>query len=305
MRIVSLLPSATEIVYLLGLGNQLTGVSHECDYPPAALGHRKIIRPAFDTSTLTSHEIDARVRAAFTHGGGVYQIDLEALKAAEPDLILTQELCDVCAAPYQDVLEVVTQLARKPEVLSLDPLHLGDVLKDIVRVGEATGRVREADEAVASLKERIDMIAEQAAKTKTRPRVVCLEWLAPLMACGHWIPEMVALAGGTEPLGMAGEQSRRVEWAQVVACAPEILILMPCGFSVKRVLEEMDVVTSLPGWDTLPAVQKGKVFAVNGHALYSRSGPRLVNGLEVLAHAIHPEAFPKPFPDNIVKRVER
>jgi len=158
MRIVSLLPSATEIVYLLGLGDDLTGVSHECDYPRAALGKRKIIAPAFEASVLSSQEIDNSVRAFLQRGEGIYRIDPEALKAADPDLILTQELCDVCAAPYQDVLEAVTHLPRKPEVLSLNPQRLGDVLKDVERVGEATGRFREAAQAVASLTERIDRV---------------------------------------------------------------------------------------------------------------------------------------------------
>ena len=304
MRVVSLLPSATEIVYLLGLGDQLTGVSHECDYPSAALGKRKIIRPAFESPTLSSQEIDARVRAAFARGEGVYHIDLEALKSADPDLILTQELCDVCAAPYAHVLEVVTKLPRKPEVLSLDPQGLGDVLRDVERVGEATGRLREAEDAVASLKGRVALVAQQAAKTTTRPTVVCLEWLDPLMASGHWIPEMVAMAGGREPVGKPGIPSRSVEWEEVRSSAPEILVLMPCGFAVERVLKETHLVTGLPGWNDLPAVQAGKVFAVNGHAYYSRPGPRLVDGLEILAHIIHPEAFPEPFPEDIVKRVD-
>ncbi len=305
MRIVSLLPSATEIVYLLGLGDQLTGVSHECDYPPAALGKRKIIRPAFDSSELTSYEIDAQVRTTYAEGEGIYHLDLEALKAADPDLILTQELCDVCAPPYQDVLQVVTKLPRKPEVLSLDPQRLGDVLKDVERVGEATGRLREAEAAVTSLKERIEIVAERTATDTQPPKVVCLEWLDPLMASGHWIPEMVGLAGGIEPLGNLGSPSRRVEWEQVVSCAPEILILMPCGFAVDRVLDEIHLLTRLAGWDGLSAVQREKVFAVNGHAYYNRSGPRLVDGLEILAHLIHPELFPGPAPDGALKRVDQ
>jgi iron complex transport system substrate-binding protein len=305
MRIVSLLPSATEIVYVLGLGDELTGVSHECDYPPAARDKRKIIRPAFENSALRSQEIDARVRAAFVRGEGIYHIDLEALKAADPDLILTQELCDVCAAPYEDVLEVVTKLPRKPEVLSLDPQRLGDVLRDVERVGEATGRFKEAGAAVTSLKKRVAIVAERAARTTTRPKVVCLEWLDPPMASGHWVPEMVSLAGGIEPLGTLGLPARRVSWEEVLSSSPEILILMPCGFDVERVLEEVHLVAGLPGWDTLPAVQRDAVFAVNGHEYYSRSGPRLVDGLEIMAYIIHPELFRRPTPEGALKRVDR
>ncbi len=305
MRVVSLLPSATEIVYLLGLGEQLTGVSHECDYPPAALGKRKIIKSAIASSELTSQEIDWHVSALLERGEGIYQIDLEALKSADPDLILTQKLCDVCAAPYQTVLEAVIKLPRKPEVLSLDPERLGDVLKDIGRVGEATGRLKEAEEAATSLKERIEAVAVRAAKATTRPQVVCLEWMDPIMASGHWLPEMVDLAGGRESLGKVAALSRRVEWEQVLSAAPEILILTPCGFTVDRVLEEMHILTRRPGWDGLPAVRRGRVFAVNGHAYFARPGPRLVDGLEILAHLLHPELFPGPIPEDAVRIVHR
>ncbi len=305
MRIVSLLPSATEIVYLLGLGDHLTGVSHECDYPKAALDKRKIITPAFESSGLSSREIDSSVRAFLGRGEGIYRIDLDALKAADPDLIVTQELCDVCAAPYQDVLEAVTHLARKPEVLSLNPQRLGDVLQDVERVGEATGRLREAAQAVAWLTERIDRVEKRAANAKTRPPVACLEWLEPIMASGHWVPEMVALAGGSELLGKAGEPSERVAWERVLSCAPEVLILMPCGFSVDRTLDEIHLLIDRPGWEGLPAVRRGKVFAVNGHAYFSRPGPRLVDGTEILAHLVHPELFADPIPAEAAQTVHR
>lgn len=305
MRIVSLLPSATEIVYLLGLGDCLTGVSHECDYPQAALGKRKIITPAFEGARLSSREIDSSVRAFLGRGEAIYQIDLDALKAADPDLIVTQELCDVCAAPYQDVLEAVTHLSRKPEILSLNPQRLRDVLRDVVRVGEATGRLREAAQAVASLTERVDRVEKRAANAKTRPTVACLEWLEPIMASGHWVPEMVALAGGSDPLGKAGEPSERMTWERVLSCAPEILILMPCGFSVDRTLDEIHLLTDRPGWEALPAVRRGKVFAVNGHAYFSRPGPRLVEGTEILAHLVHPERFPDPVAEEAAKTVHR
>ena len=281
------------------------GVSHECDFPLAALDKRKIIKPAFEGFGLSSQEIDGRVRDALERGEGIYQIDLEALQAADPDLILTQELCDVCAAPYRDVLEAATKLPRKPEILSLDPKSLGEVLKDVERVGEATGRLREAEEVVSSLQERIDTIGAGAGKATVRPTVVCLEWLDPLMASGHWIPEMVELAGGKEPLGNLGAPARRVAWEHILASVPEILVLMPCGFAVDRVLEEIHLLRRLPGWDGLPAVQSGRVIAVNGHAYYSRSGPRLVDGLEILAHLVHPELFPGPIPEETAKIVDR
>lgn len=305
MRIVSLLPSATEIVYLLGLGEELTGVSHECDYPPPALGKLKIIKPAIASAGLSSHEIDRRVRTLLHRGEGIYQIDLEALRTADPDLVLTQELCEVCAAPYQEVLEAVKKLRRKPEVLSLNPQRLADVLKDIERIGEATGRLKRAAGAVAALQERVERVERQTSGATSRPTVVCLEWLDPLMASGHWIPEMVALAGGIDPLGSPGAPSRQVEWEQVRSGAPEIAILMPCGFSVERCLAEFHLLTRLPGWDSLPAVQTRKVFAVNGHAYYSRSGPRLVDGLEILARLVHPNLFSDPVSEKAAKAVVR
>ncbi|MFQ5846488.1 MAG: cobalamin-binding protein [Candidatus Methylomirabilales bacterium] len=305
MRVVSLLPSATEIVYLLGLGEQLVGVSHECDYPPAARGKPKIIKSAIASSGSTSREIDTRVRTFLERGEGIYRIDREALEAADPDLILTQELCEVCAAPYREVVAAAATLLRKPEILSLDPQCFDDVLTDVSRVGEATGRLGEAEKVVASLQARIERVTQGAAKAPTRPTVVCLEWLDPVMVSGHWIPEMVALAGGTEVLGNPGAPSRRVAWEQVLSAAPAVLILMPCGFSVERVLGEIHLLTGLPGWAGLPAVRCGRVFAVNGHALYSRSGPRLVEGIEVLAHLVHPELFPGPVPENAVRTVSR
>jgi iron complex transport system substrate-binding protein len=292
MRIVSLLPSATEIVYLLGLGELLVGVSHECDFPAAAITKPKIIRPAFETAGHPSAEIDRRVREFLQRGEDIYRIDREALQAADPDLILTQELCDVCAAPYQEVLAAVEVLPRKPEIISLNPQRLRDVLEDIRRVGEASGRLAEAEEAVASLKQRIAQVAGRTRQVDDRPTVVCLEWLDPVMASGHWIPEMVVFAGGREPIGTPGAPSRRVPWAQVCSAAPDVLILMPCGYSVPRALEEIPLLTRLPGWTDLPAVARGKVFAVDGHAYFSRSGPRLVNGVEILAHLVHPELFP-------------
>lgn len=300
-----MLPSATEVIYLLGLGDLLTGVSHECDYPPPALGKRKIVRAAIQCHGLSSHEIDGIVRESLRRGEAIYQIDVEQLKAADPDLILTQALCEVCAAPYQYVQEAVTQLRRKPDILSLNPKGLEDVLKDVERVGEATGRVREAEAAVALLRGRIQRVAERAATVRRRPRVLCLEWLDPLMASGHWVPEMVALAGGQEVLGNLGAPAARIEWDRVSSFAPEILFLMPCGFTVDQVLHEVPLLTKLPGWKDLPAVQRGKVYAVHGHAYYSRSGPRLVDGLEILAHLMHPALFPGPIPEGAAEPVDR
>ena len=296
MRICSLLPSATEIVYALGLGDQLYGVSHECDYPPEAAAKPTLIRSVFDQSTLSSLEIDHAVMERLRGGEGVYTIDQDLLRQAEPDLILTQELCDVCAVPYSEVKRAVDQLVSRPRLLPLSPSLLGDVLQDISRVGEATGKQEQAESLVRRLRERIDRVTARTSTAAERPATFCLEWADPLYVAGHWIPEMVEMAGGIDGLGGKGKPSVPIEWERVVIYAPEVVILMPCGFDVERAVREMPLLTRLPGWLDLPAVQRGQVYAVNATAYFSRSGPRLVDGLELLAKILHPELFPGAIP---------
>ena len=303
MRICSLLPSATEIVYALGLGDQLYGVSHECDYPPEAAAKPTLIRSVFDQSSLSSLEIDHAVMKRLRSGEGVYTIDLDLLRQAEPDLILTQELCDVCAVPYSEVKLAVDQLVSQPRLLPLSPSLLGDVLQDISRVGEATGREEQAGFLVRRLRERIDRVTARTATAAERPATFCLEWADPLYVAGHWIPEMVEMAGGIDGLGVKGKPSVQIEWERVIKYAPEVVILMPCGFDVERAVREMPLLTRLPGWSDLPAVQRGQVYAVNATAYFSRSGPRLVDGLELLAKLLHPELFPGAIPGEAARRV--
>ncbi len=297
MRICSLLPSATEIVYALGLGDQLCGVSHACDFPPEAATKPTLIRSAFDQSTLSSLEIDHAVMDRLRRGEGVYTIDLDLLRQADPELILTQELCDVCAVPYTEVSRAVEQLGGRPRLLPLSPALLGDVLLDIRRVGEATGREELAESLVRRLQGRIDRVTARAASAEERPVTFCLEWADPLYVAGHWIPEMVEMAGGIDALGMKGKPSVQIKWERVVSYAPEVVILMPCGFDVGRTIREMPLLTRLPGWSDLPAVKQKRVYAVNASAYFSRSGPRLVDGLELLAKLLHPELFPGPIPE--------
>jgi iron complex transport system substrate-binding protein len=303
VRICSLLPSATEIVYALGLGDQLCGVSHECDYPPEAAAKPALIRSVFDQSTLSSLEIDHAVIDRLRRGEGVYTIDLDLLRQAEPDLILTQELCDVCAVPYSEVQRAVDQLVSRPRLLPLSPSLLGDVLQDINRVGEATGREEQAGFLVRRLRERIDRVTARTATAAERPATFCLEWADPLYVAGHWIPEMVEMAGGIDGLGGKGKPSVPIEWERVVSYAPEVVILMPCGFDVERAVREVPLLTRLPGWLDLPAVQRGQVYAVNATAYFSRSGPRLVDGLELLAKILHPELFPGPIHGEVARPI--
>lgn len=292
MRICSLLPSATEIVYALGLGDQLYGVSHECDFPPDATSKPTVIRSVFDSSGLSSFEIDHTVRERLRRGEGVYTIDLDRLQEAHPDLILTQELCDVCAVPYREVKRAVEQLDSRPHLLSLSPLLLGDVLQDILRVGEATDRKERAASLVGDLQSRIGQVISRVAGATERPKAFCVEWVDPIYAAGHWVPEMVELAGGIDGLGRKGKPSIPIKWERVVRYAPEVVILMGCGFDLERNIRELSLLTRLSGWGDLPAVKRGRVYAVNASAYFSRSGPRLVDGLELLASILHPGLLP-------------
>jgi len=287
MRICSLLPAATEIAFALGLGDALVGVTHECDYPPQAKEKPVVVRTVIDVARMTSEEIDRKVGEALQTGKGLYTIDEDAFINAAPDLILTQGLCDVCALDYNEVVKATAKLSRPPTIMSLNPHCLADVLDDIRRIGAATERLSVAEKLVQGLQQRIDRVDH--ASPAYRPRVVCLEWYEPLYAAGHWAPEMVELAGGQDMLGRKGEPSSKVEWRDVVAARPEVILLMPCGFDVRRTVKEATLLRRREGWNDLPAVRAGKVFAVNGNAYFSRPGPRLIDGLEILAQLIHPE----------------
>lgn len=287
MRICSLLPGATEIAYLLGLGDQIVGVTHECDYPPDAKYKPVVVRSAIDPNRMSSQEIDSKVAELLQAGKGLYTIDDKIFLEASPDVILTQGLCDVCALDHDEVVKAAQRLPRMPEIISLNPHSLAEILDDIVRVGGATERESIATTLVHALRERIDQVS--ASEPKYRPRVVCLEWFEPLYVAGHWVPEMVALAGGFDVLGRKGEPSHKVAWHSVLDANPDIILLMPCGFDVRRTVKESTPLRSLDGWNDLPAVKAGNVYALNGNAYFSRPGPRLVNGLEILARIIHPE----------------
>jgi iron complex transport system substrate-binding protein len=302
MRVCSLLPGATEIAFALGLGDDVVGVTHECDYPAEARQKPVMVHGLIDSNRMTSLEIDRWVGERLGSNQGLYVIDKERLREAAPDVILTQGLCDVCAIDYNEVVAASETLAKKPKIVSLTPNCLTDVLDDVTRVGEATGQRHRAERFVQKLEQRISFVREQAAKSSSRPRVACLEWFDPIYAAGHWVPEMVELAGGHDVLGRKGQPSAKIHWKQVVVLAPDIIVLMPCGFDIQRTAKEATILEQLDGWHDLPAVKAGRVFAVNGHAFFSRPGPRLVDGLELLAHIIHPEISPMQLsPDHVQK----
>lgn len=287
MRIVSLLPSATEIVCALGLEDQLVGVSHDCDWPPAVRDQPVLSSTAVDPEA-SSREIDATVREETHAGRSLYHFDQSRLEALDPDLILTQELCEVCAPDFDGVRRAARLLEDEPRVVSLEPRSLSEVLETVRRVGELTDREGTAERLVCSLEERIRTVTEAAAGVERAPRVVALEWLDPFFLGGHWVPGMVELAGGV-PLAEPGAVSRRVDFDEIRRFEPEVLVLMPCGFDRERTLREYGALEFPDGWEELPAVGDGSVVATHGSYYFNRPGPRLVAGLEILASVFHPD----------------
>jgi iron complex transport system substrate-binding protein len=292
MRIVSLLPAATEICYALGLGNDLVGVSPECDYPPATREKPILSRNLLQYEGKSSRETSRMVGERLQSGGALYQVDEPAMRSAEPDLILTQGLCEVCAPTLGDVEDIARRMPKRPNVVSLDPHRLADVLTDIERVGRASGFEDRALRVANSLRRRINLVAERSARAADRPKTLCLEWLDPLFLAGHWVPEMVELAGGANALGEPGEKSRRVEPKDIVMASPEIAVLMPCGFDLDRTRKEAGAATGTSWWPDLPAARTDRVWLVDGSSYFNRPGPRLVDGLEILAYILQPDLFP-------------
>ncbi len=283
MQICSFLPSATEILFALGAGESVAGVTFECDYPAEAV-HKPVVVNTVLPEGLSPQEIDDAVSRQAAAGGSLYFVDMTRLRALQPDLILTQDLCHVCAISAPGLARALSELDSKPQIVSLSPHTLGQVLEDIERVGKAVGRSRQASALLEQLQERIERIRKQARPARP-PRVLCLEWLAPFYQGGHWIPELVALAGGQAVLATAGEKSVRLDWQQVVDADPEVLILMPCGFHLNETVEQYEQLLLPDAWASLTAVRQGRVYGVDGTAYFSRPGPRLVTGLEIL-HAI-------------------
>ena len=289
MRICSFVPSGTEILFALGLGEQIVGVTHECVVPSSGRAIPKVVDTSIAHDHFSSAEIDQAVQTAMRRHEGLYRVDAEALRQARPDLIVTQSLCEVCAIGPGEVSEAVRLLSYQPRVVSLHAHTLTEALEEIRRVGEGTGRLAEAEALLEQARQRLDRVRELIGRDAARPRVFCLEWLAPLMASGHWVPEMVELAGGTEVLGRVGEPSRYVSAEHVVAARPEVLVLMPCGFPIERTRRELPVLTNQPWWKELPAVRQERAFLVDGPTYFNSSGPRLVDGVELLAGLFHPE----------------
>jgi iron complex transport system substrate-binding protein len=288
MRIVSLLPSATEILFALGLDTEVVGVSYDCDFPPQ-VSERRVVVDSRIPPGLPSLEIDRRVREYVERGESLYIVNAEALRELSPDLVVTQDLCLVCAASPDDLAAVLVNFEKRPRVLSLNPRNLRDVWDDISRVASETSRENSAKKLLSEIEQRLHALRRQVEKIPERPRVAFLEWLEPLYVGGHWVPEMVALAGGEDTFGRLGEPSFRVEFREVLAAAPDIIVVAPCGYDAKQVRNEYCSMTFPPEWDAIPAVRNGRVYAFEANAYASRPGPRLVTGVEALAKIFHPE----------------
>ncbi len=294
-RIVSLLPSATELICALGLESALVGISHECDYPPGVNGLPRVTRTriAHDAS---SRDIDTQVREELAGAQALYSLDLDTLRELAPDLIVTQSLCDVCAVGADEVDAALCRLPGTPRLFNLQPERLGDILGCVRELGSAAGVPAAAELLIAGMEARIDAVRERSARLPdaARPRVALVEWLDPWFDAGHWNPELVELAGGVPVCGRKGEPSTTLDWATLRELDPDVLFIACCGFDVARTQADIPIVTALPGWMDLKCVREGRVYVTDGNAYFNRPGPRIVDSLEILAHALHASVHPLP-----------
>ena len=304
MRIVSLLPSSTEIVYELGLGSDLVGVSHDCDYPPEVTKKICLTSIDIDPAKASSATVNEWVAGKVHSGTSIYHIDPGALKRANPDLILTQELCEVCAPSFTEVKSACKILEGDRKIISLEPTCIDDILDSILIVGQATGKAEKAEQLVNSLRNRIRKLEEMVSNVNSRPEVACLEWLDPIFSAGHWVPEMVSKAGGVDRLTQLSRPSIRLEWSRILEYDPEMLILMPCGFNLDRTIQDSESIRHYNGWQRLRAIQNHQVFAVNGTAYFNRPGPRIVDGMAILAEIMHPDSVQGMAPADAYKRLD-
>ncbi len=290
MRILSFQPTSTEMAYALGAGRAIVGVSHECTYPAAARKKPVVSTSLIDPERMSSAEIDRAVVAAARDGKSLYRIDRDLVRRLKPDFLLTQSLCEVCATSPSDLREVLQLVTPKPKVLALHAHDFEGMFADLRELGDLLGK--DARPLEKALRRRLEAVMKKTRKLPKR-RVFCMEWIDPIFASGHWVPEMVDMAGGVDSLASTGRESRRVEWKDVVAAAPETLILMPCGFSRQQTMRELPIAQARPGWDELPAVRNGRVYHAEGPSYFNGAGPRLIDGVEILAEILHPEVFPR------------
>jgi iron complex transport system substrate-binding protein len=302
MRICSLLPSATEILFALGLENSVMGVTHECDFPAAAAKKPALIQPRLDP-TAPADKIDRRVGELIRRGESIYAVRDDLLREIEPDLIITQDLCHVCAASPDDLASALSKLKKQPRVLTLTPHTLADVWEDVRRVGAATGTENAANALAKKLRARVEAIRVATHWLHPRSRVACIEWLDPLYNAGHWVPEMVEIAGGDDVLAQVGNPSIQITLDALIAARPDAIVVMPCGYGVVRAAEELRASPLLREWSSVPAIRNNAVFAVDANSYFSRSGPRLADGVAILAHIFHPKLQIADVPRNACERI--
>ena len=303
VKICSLLPSGTEIVFALGLGEQLMGVSDLCDYPAEAKHKPVVSRSLIDTTVLSSAEVEAKMRALRTAGASLFHIDATVLRQEAPDLVLTQDTCDICDATAADVQRAIDGIQRPPQLLILRPRTVSEILESIMAVGQAAGVPERAGTLVASLEARLRAVASKVAHARYRPRLVSFEGINPLVAGGHWIPELKILAGGRDDLFSPGCPAQRLEWATIRDYDPEILVITPCSSGLERSLRELHYLVAQDGWWELQAVRAREVYVIE-HDYFSRPGPRIMMGLEILAQIVHPELFSDMIPASTALKLE-
>jgi len=293
IRIVSLLPAATEIAAALGLMDQVVGVSHECDFPEEANARPRVTHCPVHNAGLTSGEVDQWVRRALHDNGAIYTIDEPLLRELRPDIILTQKLCDVCAVGYGTVARLAETLPGPPRVVNLEPTSLSDVFDDIRRVAEVCGVSERAEKLIARLFERVEIVRVRAKRVSHLPRCFLMEWVDPPFCSGHWGPELVEIAGGHDSLGRKQQPSARIHWQKVIEARPEIIVLALCGYDIDRARRDHELLRSFPDFDSLPAARGGEIYLVDASAYFARPGPRIVESLEILAGILHPQEFPE------------
>ena len=297
MRIVSFLPSATEMACALGLADSIVGITHECDYPPQIKTKPVVVRNVLPIERMSQGEIDRAVAERMREGLSLYQIDEELLRQLAPDLILTQNLCQVCAPSGNEVSQVIKALPHAPQILWLTPQSLAEIFDNVRELGAVTDRTVAAEQVIAECQARLDKLAQRIENTIERPRVFCMEWLDPVYASGHWVPELVKLAGGVDELGRDGGESVRISWDELAAWNPEVLVIMPCGFNLQQTMQQIWNVFAYQRSEgarrffDLAAVRNGRVYAVDANSYFARPGPRVVEGAELLARLIHPSLF--------------
>jgi len=292
-RIVSLLPAGTEIAAAFGLMDQVVGVSHECDFPTEANERPRVTRCAVHGVELASREVDEWVRRALHDNGSIYTIDEPLLRKLQPDVILTQKLCDVCAVGYDTVARLAQTLPGPPQVVNLEPTGLADIFDDIRRVADACNVQEHAENLIVNLSARVENVRERAAMISDRPRCFLMEWVDPPFCSGHWGPELVEIAGGRDSLGRKHQPSAQIDWQQVLDARPEIIVLALCGYDIERARRDYELLRRFPGFGSIPAADSGQVYVVNASAYFARPGPRIVDSLEILAGILHPCEFPE------------